>query len=101
MNSSLYRVFRDSAKAKEMNEDEGQSRQAPKRLITTKHLWDRASQRTGFRAIKQAIASLASKQLPQQDWHYRIAESGYVVGAGNVLKTVLACNMEPRGIRVE
>ncbi|MFH1547329.1 MAG: hypothetical protein ABIC57_02480, partial [bacterium] len=69
------------------------------RLITHSHLWQRAS-RTGFHAVKDGIKSLRTVDLPKTGWWHPIKGDGYIVGNGQVVKTILSANMHPNGVKV-
>jgi DNA-binding transcriptional regulator YiaG len=69
-------------------------------LRVSTHAWQREIERTGFGVIKESIANLSKKQLPPKDWYHHISQDGFVVGIGNVIKTVLAPEMKPWGVMV-
>ena len=71
-----------------------------KKLVTTPHLWQRAQTRVGFQAVHQGLDSLKDVDLPKDGWYKHIVNDGYIVGHGNVVKTVLSPTMHPMGKRI-
>ena len=70
------------------------------KLIVSKHAWERTAERTGFRKMKEGLSKLKSKKLPDENWWYKVAGMGFLVGEDGIVKTVLALNMIPRGIEL-
>jgi len=73
------------------------------------HVWERASERTGYKAVRKTIKALKSQPvLPTsktQQWHLSLDRSGrhvgWLVGDDAVAKTVLSKDMTPKRDSVE
>ena len=73
------------------------------------HVWERAQQRTGYKAVRSAIRALkANAVLPSsrdQQWHMPLKRDGqtvgYLVGADSFAQTVLGARMRPKAGSVE
>jgi len=73
------------------------------------HVWERAQQRTGYKAVRQAIKTL--KQNPvlpverSQQWHMPLKRDGrtvgYLVGSDSFAQTVLGASMVPKAGSME
>ena len=73
------------------------------------HVWERAGQRTGYKAVRSAIKTL--KQNPvlppsrDQQWHMPLRVGGqlkgYLVGSDSFAQTVLGARMVPKSGSVE
>jgi hypothetical protein len=73
------------------------------------HVWERAGQRTGYKAVRSAIKTL--KQNPvlpssrSQQWHMPLKVGGqlkgYLVGSDSFAQTVLGARMTPKSGSVE
>ena len=73
------------------------------------HVWERASQRTGYKAVREAIKTLRSQPLlppsRSQQWHMPLKVGGqlrgYLVGSDSFAQTVLGASMVPKKGSVE
>ena len=73
------------------------------------HVWERAAQRTGYKAVRNAIKALkANPVLPpsrDQQWHMPLKVGGelrgYLVGSDSFAQTVLGKSMVPKSGSVE
>jgi len=73
------------------------------------HVWERAQQRTGFKAVKQAVKTLRTNPvLPterSQQWHMPLKREGrtvgYLVGSDSFAQTVLGASMVPKAGSME
>ena len=73
------------------------------------HVWERASQRTGYKAVREAIKTLRSQPLlppsRSQQWHMPLTVGGqlrgYLVGSDSFAQTVLGASMTPKSGSVE
>ena len=73
------------------------------------HVWERAAQRTGYKAVRNAIKALkANPVLPpsrDQQWHMPLKVGGelrgYLVGSDSFAQTVLGARMTPKSGSVE
>jgi len=73
------------------------------------HVWERAGQRTGYKAVRSAIKTLRQNPvLPverSQQWHMPLKVGGqlrgYLVGSDSFAQTVLGARMTPKSGSLE